>query len=79
MTFNARRPNPQTIARLGALCLLLGILLSRLVHPSAALGEGAIDGASGVLLGLSIGFNLWAARRGAFRRCRAGEAGGREA
>jgi hypothetical protein len=50
------------------LCLVFAMLLPKIIHPTARLGQDWIDGVDGLLFGISIGINLLAARR---RRCSA--------
>jgi hypothetical protein len=39
---------------------VLANLSMRFLHPTAHFGEGLVDGTTGLLMGLSIGLNLWA-------------------
>ena len=66
-------PRPQTAVRLGMLCLLASLLAPWLFHPTSAFWQGALDGARGLLLGVSIALNLWAARLAGRARCGAGQ------
>jgi hypothetical protein len=61
--------DPNTLMRIGMLCLLVALVWPRFLPVTGGLGGDAIDGMRGVLLGLAIGFNLWAVRlRGRLRR-----------
>lgn len=62
MTPRHRLEDPGTRLRLGMAFLLIALLSQWLLHPTAAYGQDAIDGARGLFFGLAIGFNLWAVR-----------------
>jgi len=47
----------------GMTFLVVAMLAQRFMHPTAAIGEGATDAMKGLLLGLSIGFNLLSVRK----------------
>jgi len=73
MILRNRMHDRKTVIRLGMLCLLLFSLVSWFGrYPTTDFWQGFIDGARGVLLGLSAGFNLWAVRLGGRSRCAAG-------
>jgi hypothetical protein len=50
--------------RIGMLCLLIALVWPRFLPVTAGLSGDMIDGMRGVLIGLSIGLNLWALRLG---------------
>ena len=54
---------PSTFVRLGALFLLASSLMRWFVHPSAAISADTLDGLTGLLSGLTIGFFLVAVYR----------------
>lgn len=56
--------DPRQIMMLGMVFLALGLAWPRFVPVTGNLGPDAIDGMRGVLLGLGMGLNLWAARLG---------------
>ena len=62
MSLRNRLQDAKTLFRLGMLCLLAGILASWFLHPAPGFSQDAIDGARGVLYGLSIGLCLWSVR-----------------
>lgn len=53
-----RRMKPVAIIRLGLLFLVFASLARLFLHPTARFSEGAVDGATGMLYGLSIGLML---------------------
>ena len=70
MILRNRMNDRRTVIRLGMLCLLLFSLTTWFGrHPANDFLQGFVDGARGVLLGLSIGFNLWAVRLAGRSRC----------
>jgi len=69
MTLRDRLQSPKALVRVGMLCLLVGIVAPRLLHPATALGSDWLDAARGVLYGASIALNLFAARRSGRRHC----------
>lgn len=52
---------------LGNICLVIGLLLWLFVHPSGQIERDWVQGFSGLLLGISIGINLFGLRLA--RRC----------
>ena len=69
MILRNRLQNPNALITAGQLCLVVGIFTQRLLHPSTDFWQGFVAGLSGVLIGLSIVFNvrglmLWRSRRG---------------
>jgi len=60
MLSRQRPPNPTALISMGMACLVVALVVPRIVHPSARLGEDLFDGFRGLLIGLSIGLNLWA-------------------
>jgi len=57
-----RRQSPRNILRIGMALLAVALVAQRFVHPAPGLGEDAADAIRGLLMGLSIGLNLWAVR-----------------
>jgi hypothetical protein len=70
MNFRDRvRNNPRIALTIGMTCLLLSSL-PRFIHVTTHLNPDAVDFARGVLIGMSIGFNLLWVRLNANRsRC----------
>jgi len=61
--------NPATLMMIGMTCLVIASAPS-FIHVATKLNPDAVDFARGVMLGLSIGFNLLAVwTRGRNRRC----------
>ena len=56
--------DPRPIMMMGMACLVLGLAWPRFLPVTGNLGPDVIDGVRGVLMGLAIGLNLWAARLG---------------
>lgn len=52
----------------GNLAMAIGLILFNFVHPGGALERDCLHGVAGMLLGVSIGINLFALRFA--RRCR---------
>ena len=50
--------------RLGLVFLAIGNLMHLFLHPSARFGQDAIDGVTGLMLGISIGLMLLGLTRG---------------
>jgi hypothetical protein len=71
MIFRNQTKDPRQIMMMGMLFLVLGLAWPRFLPVTGNLGPDAIDGVRGVLMGLAIGLNLWAARLGG--RLRGGE------
>lgn len=65
-----KRVSPGTLLRLGMLFLILFSLTQRWLDLRPLMGEDWADGTRGMLLGLSVGFNLWSVvKRRADRHC----------
>jgi len=64
MIFRNRLKDPKAMIRLGGLFLALALILQMFLHPhpAAKTVEYLSDGVRGLLIGLSIGLNLKAAR-----------------
>ena len=71
MLLRNRLHDPRALISAGMLCLATGILAQRFIHPPSDFWQGFVAGLSGVLIGLSIVFNL----RGMMLRRRHGEGG----
>ena len=54
--------DPNTLLRIGTVCLLIALFTQRFVHPTGDFQEGLFDGMNGVLVGASIALNLLALR-----------------
>ena len=59
----------KTVIRIGMACLAIAMIWPRFVHATFNLGPDVIDATRGLLLGLAIGFNLWAVRLASRHRC----------
>lgn len=68
MLFVNREKNSQTMMMVGMASLALALVWPRFLPVTGGLGPDAIDGLRGVLIGVSIGLNLWAVRLGAMKR-----------
>jgi hypothetical protein len=68
MIFRNREKNPQAMMMAGMASLALALVWPRFLPVTGSLGPDAIDGLRGVLIGVSIGLNLWAARLGGIER-----------
>ena len=64
MIFGIREKNPRAMMMVGMASLAVALAWPRFLPVTGGLGPDAIDGMRGVLIGLSIGLNLWAARLG---------------
>lgn len=53
---------PSTLMRIGPVCMALGLLSERFVHPSSHLSADFIDGMTGLLFGVSIACLLMSIR-----------------
>ena len=62
MGFRIPLKNPQTIIRVGMLCLLVSLTPRWLVHPSSAFWQDALDGARGFFLPVAVAFLVWGFR-----------------
>jgi hypothetical protein len=58
MLLRNRLHDPEWLIRAGMLCLIVGLFAQRFIHPPADFWQGFVAGLSGVLIGLSIVFNL---------------------
>jgi hypothetical protein len=67
MIFGNREKNPQTMMMVGMASLALALVWPRFLPVTGGLGPDAIDGLRGVLIGVSIGLNLLAARLGGMK------------
>jgi hypothetical protein len=67
MIFGIREKNPQAMMMLGMASLAIALVWPRFLPVTGGLGSDAIDGMRGVLIGISIGSNLWAARLGGLK------------
>jgi hypothetical protein len=54
--------NPKALIRIGMACLIVFFMWPRFLPYTANLSPDLIDEVRGFLLGLSVGFNLWAIR-----------------
>jgi sorbitol-specific phosphotransferase system component IIBC len=68
MIFTNREKNPQAMLMVGMASLAIALIWPRFLPVTGGLGPAAIDGLRGVLIGVSIGLNLWAARLGGVKR-----------
>jgi hypothetical protein len=68
MIFGNREKNPKAMMMAGMASLALALVWPRFLPLTAALGPDAVDGLRGVLIGVSIGLNLWAVRLGGMKR-----------
>lgn len=69
MILKNRLQDPSSLVTAGQLCLVIGIFAQRILHPPSDFWQGFVAGLSGVLIGLSIVFNvrglmLWRSGRG---------------
>ena len=58
MFLRNRLHDPQSMIGVGMFCLATGIVAQRFIHPPTDFWQGFIAGLSGVLIGLSIVFNV---------------------
>jgi len=58
MLLRNRLKNPNALLTAGMICLATGILAQRFLHPPTDFWQGFVAGLSGVLIGLSIVFNI---------------------
>jgi hypothetical protein len=68
MILRNRLHDSQAMINIGMSCLATGIVAQRFIHPPTDFWQGFVAGLSGVLIGLSIVFNL----RGLMLRNRSG-------
>lgn len=55
MNLRNRLHDPKTVTRIGLVSLILANLSRWFLHPTAHFGENLVDGANGLMFGLSIG------------------------
>jgi hypothetical protein len=67
MIFGNREKNPRAMLMVGMASLAIALVWPRFLPVTGGLGPDAIDGMRGVLIGFSIGLNLWAARLGGLK------------
>jgi hypothetical protein len=58
MLLRNRLRDPNALFTAGGICLVVGILAQRFVHPPTDFWRGFVAGLSAVLIGLSIVFNV---------------------
>ena len=58
MLLRNRLHNPQALINAGMLCFAVAILAQRFLHPASDFWQGFIAGLTGILIGLSIVFNI---------------------
>jgi hypothetical protein len=58
MFLRKRLHDPQAMIGFGMTCLAVGIVAQRFIHPPTDFWQGFVAGFSGLLIGLSIVFNL---------------------
>ena len=58
MLLRNRTNDPSIMIRAGMLSLIVGLFAQRFIHPPADFWHGFVAGLSGVLIGLSIVFNI---------------------
>ncbi len=58
MILRNRLHNPKALIYAGMFCLATGIVAQRFIHPPTDFWQGFVAGGSGILIGLSIVFNL---------------------
>jgi hypothetical protein len=68
MILKSHAKDPKQLMMLGMAFLVPALLWPRFVPLTGHLGSDAIDTIRGVLVGLSIGLNLWAAMLGGRQR-----------
>jgi hypothetical protein len=62
MLLPIRNKNPRTLRAFGMACLPVGLVLLYFIHPSGRFENIASHFVGGVMLGMSIAFNLCAVR-----------------
>jgi len=58
MLLRNRLQDPDKMIRAGMLSMVVGLFAQRFIHPPADFWQGFVAGLSGVLIGLSIVFNI---------------------
>jgi len=58
MILRNRLHDPKALMTAGMTCLAVGIVAQRFIHPPSDFWQGFVAGLSGVLIGVSIVFNL---------------------
>jgi hypothetical protein len=58
MILRNRLSSPQAMISAGSFCLAAGLIAQRFIHPPSDFWQGFVAGLSGMLIGLSIVFNL---------------------
>ena len=58
MILRNRLHNSQSMISVGMSCLAVGIVVQRFIHPPTDFWQGFVAGVSGLLIGLSIVFNM---------------------
>ena len=67
MMLKSRMKDPDTMMRIGLVCLVLANLSHFFLHPGGRLGQDLVDGVFGLLIGLTIGcllVSIWRRGRG---------------
>lgn len=59
MLLRNRLHDSKALITFGSSCLAIALVAQRFVHPDSDFGQGFIAGLSGLLIGVSIVFNLW--------------------
>ena len=72
MALRNRLKDPDVLIRIGLVFLILASLWKWLLHPSANVSAGFIDGGTGLLYGVSIGCLLLGVKRNGRRRSTTG-------
>lgn len=67
MVFKNQSQNPKVLIRIGFAFLALSAAWPRLIPFTGNFSTDVVDGIKGLLLGLAIGFIIWAARLGGLR------------
>ena len=63
-----RNRSSRNLLRIGMLLLAAALTAQHFLRPPHGVGEDAVDAISGLLIGLSIGLNVWAVRLAASSR-----------
>ena len=58
MILRHRLDNPSALITFGTSCLAIGIIAQRVIHPPTDFWQGFVAGLSGLLIGISIVFNV---------------------